>query len=89
MIGGREIKFPWLPAVLLALPGLLFLMFMALLISLLFIKLLWEWTVPDLFPQAVAQGLVARDIGWLAAFKLALFVSVMAGISGLRSGRCR
>jgi hypothetical protein len=57
-------------------------------VALLLIKVLWSWTVPDLFPGAVAQGLVAKDIGWLTAFKLALFVAVVAGIAGIRpSGR--
>jgi hypothetical protein len=53
-------------------------------VALLLIKVLWSWTVPDLFPGAVAQGLIARDITWLAALKLAIFMAVIAGIS--RSG---
>ena len=51
-------------------------------LMLLMIKGLWAWTVPDLFPEAVQQGLVARDITWFAAFKVAIFVAVLAGISG-------
>jgi len=53
-------------------------------VALLLIKVLWSWTIPDLLPGAVAQGLVAKDIGWLTAFKLALFVAVIAGIVGIR-----
>lgn len=53
-------------------------------VALLLVKVLWSWTVPDLFPGAVAQGLVAKDIGWLTAFKLALFVAVIAGTAGTR-----
>jgi hypothetical protein len=53
-------------------------------VALLLIKVLWSWTVPDLFPGAVDQGLVARDITWLAALKLAIFMAVTAGVS--RSG---
>ena len=46
------------------------------------IKALWAWTIPDLFPGAVEQGLVARTISWATAIKLALFVAVLSGIAG-------
>jgi hypothetical protein len=49
---------------------------------LLLVKLLWGWTVPDLFPGAVDQGLVASEISWLTAAKLALFVAVLGGFAG-------
>ncbi|MEK7476853.1 MAG: hypothetical protein AAB152_14620 [Candidatus Coatesbacteria bacterium] len=42
-------------------------------------KFLWAWTVPDLFPGAVAQGLVARELSWGAAFKLACVSAVVSG----------
>jgi len=45
------------------------------------IKFLWSWTIPDLFPGAVDQGLIARDISWYTAMKLAIFVAVLTGIS--------
>jgi hypothetical protein len=54
------------------------------LVVLLVVKALWAWTVPDLFPGAVKVGLVARDISWLAAFKVSLFAAVIAGIAGAR-----
>jgi len=50
--------------------------------SLLLIKLLWGWTIPDLFPGAVEQGLIAPQITWITAFKLSLFISVIAGLTG-------
>jgi len=50
-------------------------------LALLFIKFLWSWTIPDLFPGAVDQGLIARDISWYTAMKLAIFVAVLTGIS--------
>ena len=53
---------------------------------LLLIKFLWAWTVPDLFPGAVEQGLVAGSISWLTAVKLAIFVAVLSGIAG--GNRC-
>ena len=43
------------------------------------LKILWAWTIPDLFPGAVAQGLVAKEISWFTSFKLALFLSVLGG----------
>jgi hypothetical protein len=56
-------------------------------IALFVIKLLWAWTIPDLFPGAVDQGLIVRSLGWIAALKLALFVAVLAGIAGVRRNR--
>jgi hypothetical protein len=44
------------------------------------IKFLWAWTVPELFPGAVAQGLVAGEIGWSTAAKLALLVALLSGV---------
>jgi len=44
------------------------------------VRFLWAWTVPDLFPGAVAQGLVARELSWWAAFKLACLSAVLSGL---------
>ena len=43
------------------------------------IKFLWAWTIPDLFPGAVEQGLVAAEISWLTSFKLAIFFATLTG----------
>ena len=59
----------------------------AFVIALLLIKLLWAWTIPDLFPGAVEQGLVAREISWFTAFKVAVFVAALAGIAGFRRSK--
>ena len=56
-------------------------------IVLLLVKLLWAWTIPDLFPGAVEQGLIAGSISWYTAFKIAVFVAVLAGLAGVRRGR--
>jgi len=48
-------------------------------LSFFLIKLLWAWTIPDLFPGAVEQGLVAAEISWLTSFKLALFFGILTG----------
>jgi hypothetical protein len=50
-------------------------------IAFLVIKLLWAWTIPDLFPGAVEQGLVAAEISWLTSFKLAIFFGILTGAS--------
>ena len=56
-------------------------------IVLLLVKLLWAWTIPDIFPGAVDQGLIAGSISWYTAFKIAVFVAVLAGLAGVRRGR--
>jgi hypothetical protein len=53
-----------------------------LVVVLLLVKLLWAWTIPDLMPGAVEQGLVAGNISWLTALKLALFVAVVGAFIG-------
>ena len=63
-------------------PGMVALAAAAFVLVLLLLKVMWAWTVPDLFPGAVKVGLVAREISWMAALKVALFVGVLAGITG-------
>jgi uncharacterized protein YqhQ len=50
-------------------------------ISVVLFKVVWAWVVPDLFPGAVAQGLISADLTWLAAVKLAVLVAVLGGFS--------
>ena len=64
---------------LIAIPGILALVAVYVVIVLLLVKLFWAWTIPDLFPGAVSQGLVAESISWYTAFKVAIFVAVLAG----------
>jgi len=59
----------------------------AFVIVLLLVKLLWAWTIPDLFPGAVAQGLIARSISWFTALKVSIFVAILAGLAGARKGK--
>jgi hypothetical protein len=77
-------KKSWLIAIV---PGVLMFVAGAFVLALFLIKLLWAWTIPDLFPGAVEQGLVARSISWLTAFKLAIFVTVLAGMAGVSARR--
>jgi len=60
-------------------PGIIALVLGVAAIMFFVIKLLWAWTVPDLFPAAVEQGLVAAEISWLTSFKLALFIGLING----------
>ncbi len=57
-----------------------------LVVALLLIKVLWAWTIPDLFPGAVEQGLIADSVSWLTAFKLAIFVALLGALAGVRKG---
>lgn len=66
--------------------GLLLLIAALLILALFIIKLMWAWTIPDLFPGAVEQGLVAETLSWFTAFKLALFVALLGGLAGWRRG---
>jgi len=69
----------WLMALL---PGVVAVAAVAFLVVLLLVKALWAWTVPDLCPGAVQQGLVAGSISWLTAFKLALCAAVIGALTG-------
>ncbi len=68
-------------------PGILAVAAGAFVLLLFLIKLLWAWTVPDLFPGAVEQGLVAGTISWVTALKLAVFVAVLSGLASALASR--
>ena len=61
-------------------PGIIALVVVVFFVALFVIKLLWTWIIPDLFPGAVAQGLVAAEIDWYTAFKLAIVTALMGAI---------
>ena len=69
----------WLIAVV---PGVLALILVAFIVALFLVKILWAWTIPDLFPGAVEQGLIAKEISWYTSLKVAIFVAALAGIAG-------
>ena len=60
-------------------PGILVLVIGIMILAFFIIKWIWAWTIPDLFPGAVEQGLIAREISWLTSFKLALFFAALGG----------
>jgi len=49
-------------------------------------KFVRAWVVPDLFPGAVEQGLIAAELTWLASLKLAVLVAVLSGFYPALSG---
>jgi len=67
-------------------PGCLVFMIGVFVLGLLLVKVLWSWTIPDLFPKAVEEGLVARSISWFTALKVAIFLAVLAGVAGVSRG---
>jgi len=54
--------------------------FVLIVIALLFVvQQAWSWVVPDLFPGAVEQGLVAGEISLWVAFKLEILLGLLIG----------
>ena len=62
-------------------PGILALVIGIMILAFFIIKWIWAWTIPDLFPGAVEQGLVAAEISWLTSFKLAILFGILTGAS--------
>jgi len=50
-------------------------------ITVIVLKFVWAWVVTDLFPGAVAQGLINADLTWLAALKFAVLMAVLTGVN--------
>ena len=68
----------------LVVPGGLVVVLAVFVVALLLVKLMWGWTVPYLCPGAVEKGLVAGTISWFTALKLAIFVALLAAVTGIR-----
>jgi len=77
----KTIDKKWLIAIV---PGVLALILGVFVVALFLVKILWAWTIPDLFPGAVDQGLIAKEISWYTSLKVAIFIAVLAGIAGIR-----
>jgi hypothetical protein len=56
-------------------------------IGVVLIKLSWAWTIPDLFPAAVEQGLISADLTWLSAIKAATLVAILSSTGSLVARR--
>ena len=74
---------------MLLVPGILALAAVVVVVMLLVVKVLWAWTIPDLFPGAVEQDLIAAEISWWTAFKVAIFAAVLAGLAGARNHKAK
>jgi hypothetical protein len=69
-------------------PGILILIAIVFVLGLFLVKVMWAWVVPDIFPEAVNQGLVAETISWFTSFKIAIALALFSGfISGAFKGR--
>lgn len=64
-------------------------MAVALAIGVILIKVLWVWTIPDLFPAAVDQGLISTELSWLDALKLVGIVAILNSSGALVADRWR
>ncbi|HAT72834.1 MAG TPA: hypothetical protein DCS63_08470 [Elusimicrobia bacterium] len=72
----RDILFLGLPSIVLWVAGIFVL-------GIFLIKWFWMWTIPGLFPGAVAAGLVAAKISWWTALKLSVLVALLAAITNI------
>ena len=55
-------------------------------ITLLVLKFVWAWMVPDLFPGAVAEGLISADLTWMTAVKFAAIMVAINAANGSFKG---
>jgi len=80
---------PWLIVVIVLalLPALVALLGGVFVLALFLLEVLWAWTIPDLFPGAVEQGLVARTISWFTALKILIVVIFLGALAGVGGGR--
>ena len=60
--------------------GALALLVVLFLAAVVIVKIGWPWVIPDLFPGAVAQGLVVARLTWSQAIKLAIVLSAVGAI---------
>ena len=60
-------------------PVVISFMILIFVLMLFLIKILWAWTIPDIFPGAVEQGLIVGELSWLTSLKIALFTAVIFG----------
>jgi hypothetical protein len=67
----------------LGIPAIIFSVAAIFVLGIFLIKWFWMWTIPELFPGAVAAGYVAARISWWTALKLAGLVALLAAITNI------
>ncbi len=55
-------------------------------ITIIVLKFVWAWMVPDLFPGAVVEGLISAELSWKTALKFAAIMVVLTGANGSFKG---
>ena len=68
---------------LLGIPAMVLWVIVIFVLGVFLIKWFWMWTIPGLFPGAVAAGLVAAKISWWTALKLSVLVALLAAITNI------
>jgi hypothetical protein len=48
---------------------------------------LCSWTIPEIFPVAVEQGLILGDIIWLAAMKITGLIAILTSAGSIIAGK--
>ncbi len=69
--------------IFLGLPAIVLWVIAIFILGIFLIKWFWMWTIPGLFPGAVASGAVAARISWWTALKLSVLVSLLAAITNI------
>ncbi len=72
----RNLLFFGIPSIVLLVAG-------TFVLGIFLIKWFWMWTIPELFPGAVASGAVAEHISWWTALKLSVLVALLAAITNV------
>ncbi len=70
-------------ALLFGIPSIVLLVAAIFVLGIFLIKWFWMWTIPELFPGAVASGAVAAKISWWTALKLSVLVALLAAITNI------
>lgn len=50
-------------------------------------KHMWNWTIPELFPVAVEQGLILEDISWLTVLKVTGSAAILMSVGSIITGQ--
>ncbi|MGD2087708.1 MAG: hypothetical protein PVH61_16140 [Candidatus Aminicenantes bacterium] len=65
-------------------PIALVVLVLVVLLAVFLIRVLWAWTIPAIFPNAVRQGLIVSSLSWFTGFKVLIAAVVISRIVGIR-----